>query len=253
MTQNKIALVTGGSRGLGRNAAIKIAQKGIDVVITYFSNEEKANEVVDEIRKLGRKSVAIKIDTSNTKEFRSFVTEFTSYLTREYGAAKFDFLINNAGTGGNKAFADAREDEFDAFVNIHYKGVYFLTQKLLPYLNDGGSIVNISSGLARFSHPNTSMYASVKGAIEVVTRIWAVEFGQRGIKVNVVAPGAVGTDFNGGVVRDNEKISEMISGITALGRAGVPDDIGGVIAFLCTEDARWINGQRIEVSGGMHL
>ncbi|MCL1668341.1 SDR family oxidoreductase [Elizabethkingia ursingii] len=253
MAQSKIALITGGSRGLGRNTAIKIAQKGIDVIITYFSNEEKANEVVEEVQKLGRKAKALKIDTSNTKEFQAFVTELNLYLQSEYGVAKFDFLINNAGTGGHTAFVDATEEEFDAMVNIHLKGVYFLTQKLLPYLNDGGSIINISSGLARFSHPNTSMYAGVKGAMEVVTRIWALELGQRKIRVNIVAPGAVGTDFNDGAVRDNEKVNETVAGITALGRAGVPDDIGGVIAFLCTEDARWINGQRIEVSGGMHL
>lgn len=253
MAQSKIALITGGSRGLGRNAAIKIAQKGIDVIITYIHNEEKANEVVEEIQKLGRKAKALKIDTGNTKEFQTFVTELSTYLQNEYGLAKFDFLINNAGTGGHTAFVDATEDEFDTMVNIHFKGVYFLTQKLLPYLNDGGSIINISSGLARFSHPNTSMYASVKGAMEVVTRIWALELGQRQIRVNIVAPGAVGTDFNGGTVRDNEKVNEVVAGLTALGRAGVPDDIGGVIAFLCTEDARWINGQRIEVSGGMHL
>jgi NAD(P)-dependent dehydrogenase (short-subunit alcohol dehydrogenase family) len=253
MNQSKIALITGGSRGLGRNAALKIAEKGINVIITYHSNKEKADEVVAEIIKKGQKAIAFQLDTSNTKEFTSFAEKLASYLKNEYGKPNFDFLINNAGTGGHTAFVDATEEEFDTLVNVHYKGVYFLTQKLLIYLNDEGSIINISSGLARFSHPNTSMYASVKGAIEVVTRILAVELGKRKIRVNTVAPGAIATDFNGGTVRDNENVNQMVANLTALGRVGVPDDIGGVIAFLCTEDARWINGQRIEVSGGMHL
>lgn len=253
MEQTKIAIVTGGSRGLGKNTALRIAKNGTDVVITYHNSKEKADEVVAEIQKLGRKATALQLDTSNTKEFPAFVDKLTTYLNETYQNPNFDFLINNAGTGGRTSFLNATEEEFDALVNVHYKGVYFLTQKLLPYLNDGGGIVNISSGLARFSHPDTSLYASVKGAIEVVSRILAVELGIRKIKVNTVAPGAVQTDFNGGLVRDNENVNRFISGLTALGRPGVPDDIGGVIAFLCTEDARWINGQRIEVTGGMHL
>jgi len=253
MNQPKIAVVTGGSRGLGRNAALKIAEKGIDVIITYLSNKEKADEVVAEIIMKGQKATAFQLDTSNTKEFTIFAEKLISCIKKDYGKSGFDFLINNAGSGGHTAFVDATEEEFDSLVNVHFKGVYFLTQKLLPYLNDGGSIINISSGLARFSHPNTSIYASVKGAIEVVTRILAVELGTRKIRVNTVAPGAIATDFNGGTVRDNEKVNQMVASVTALGRSGVPDDIGGVIAFLCTEDARWINGQRIEVSGGMHL
>ena len=249
----KIALVTGGSRGLGKNAALKIAKNGTDLVITYHKNKEMADEVVAEIQKIGRKATAIKLDTGNTKDFPAFVEKLTAYLNETYKSPNFDYLINNAGTGGHTSFINATEEEFDELVNIHYKGVYFLTQKLLPFLNDGGSIVNISSGLARFSHSDTSMYASVKGAIEVVSRILAVELGARKIRVNTVAPGAIQTDFNGGTVRDNEKVNQMVSNLTALGRPGVPDDIGGVIAFLCTEDGRWINGQRIEVSGGMHL
>ncbi len=253
MNRTKIAIVTGGSRGLGKNAALKIAEKGIDLVITYHNNKEKADEVVAEITKRGRKATAIQLDTSNVKTFPIFVEQLTTYLNNEYQNPNFDFLINNAGTGGHTSFIDATEEEFDTMVNIHFKGVYFLTQKLLPYLNDGGSIINISSGLARFSHPNTSMYASVKGAIEVVSRILAAELGPRRIRVNTVAPGAIQTDFNGGTVRDNEIVNKMVSDLTALGRPGVPEDIGGVIAFLCTEDAGWINGQRIEISGGMHL
>lgn len=253
MEKTKIAILTGGSRGLGKNTALRIAKNGTDLVITYHNNKEMADEVVAEIQNLGRKATALQLDASNTKEFPAFVEKLTTYLNETYQNPNFDFLINNAGTGGHTSFLNATEDEFDALVNIHYKGVYFLTQKLLPYLNSGGGIVNISSGLARFSHKDTSMYASVKGAIEVVTRILALELGETKIRVNTVAPGAVGTDFNGGGVRDNEKINQMVANLTALGRAGVPDDIGGVIAFLCTEDARWINGQRIEVSGGMHL
>lgn len=253
MNTSKIAIVTGGSRGLGRNAALKIAKNGTDLVITYHNNKEKAEEVVAEIMEIGRRAVAIQLDTSNVKEFPAFIEKLSVYLNKEYHSPNFDFLINNAGTGGHTSFIDATEEEFDSMVNIHFKGVYFLTQKLLPYLNDGGSIINISSGLARFSHPNTSMYASVKGAIEVVSRILAVELGTRKIRVNTIAPGAIQTDFNGGTVRDNETVNKMVSDLTALGRPGVPDDIGGVIAFLCTEEARWINGQRIEVSGGMHL
>ncbi len=253
MNRTKIAIVTGGSRGLGKNSALKIAGNGIDLVITYHNNKEKADEVVAEITKMGRKATAIQLDTSNVKAFPTFVEKLTAYLNKEYHSPNFDFLINNAGTGGHTSFMDASEEEFDTMVNIHFKGVYFLTQKLLPYLNDGGAIINISSGLARFSHPNTSMYASVKGAIEVVSRILAVELGARKIRVNTVAPGAIQTDFNGGTVRDNERVNKMVSDLTALGRPGVPEDIGGVIAFLCSEDARWINGQRIEVSGGMHL
>ena len=253
MSKTKIAVLTGGSRGLGKNTAIKMAKNGTDMVITYHNNKEMADEVVAEIQKLGQKATAIQLDASNTKEFPAFVETLNTYLNKEYQSPNFDYLINNAGTGGHTSFVNATEDEFDALVNVHYKGVYFLTQKLLPFLNDGGSIVNISSGLARFSHADTSMYASVKGAIEVVSRILAIELGARKIRVNTVAPGAVETDFNGGTVRDNEKVNQMVSNLTALGRPGVPDDIGGVIAFLCTEDGRWINGQRIEVSGGMHL
>jgi NAD(P)-dependent dehydrogenase (short-subunit alcohol dehydrogenase family) len=197
--------------------------------------------------------VALPLDVGETSQLPIFVASLKQYLEQEFGHAQFDFLINNAGTGSYIPFEMAAEADFDNMVNIHFKGVYFLTQKLLPYLNDGGSIINISSGLARFSKANTSLYASVKGAVEVFSRILAVELGPRKIKVNTVAPGAVQTDFNGGLVRDNEIVNKRIAAATALGRPGVPDDIGGVLAFLCTEDAGWINGQRIEVSGGMHL
>jgi len=252
-TKSKIALITGGSRGLGRNMAINLAKKGIDVVLTYLSNKQKADEVVAEIHALGQKAVAFQLDTRNVKLFDEFFRQVTTHLKEQTGQPNFDFLINNGGTALYAPFVETTEEQFDEALNIHYKGVFFLTQKALPFLNDGGRIVNISSGLARFSSPGSSTYASMKGAIEVLTRYLAKELGPRGIAANVVAPGAIETDFGNGHVRDNKDLNKNIAGITALGRVGLPEDIGGVVAFLCTEDARWINGQRIEVSGGMNL
>lgn len=253
MNNNKIALVTGGSRGLGRNMAIAIAKKGIDVAITYHTNETEAKNVVAEIEALGRKARAFQLDAGNVSSFDGFVSTVTKKLREATGNTNVDFLINNAGTALYAPFAETTEAEFDDAINIHYKGVFFLTQKMLPYLNNEGRIVNISSGLARFAYPGSSAYGSMKGAVEVLTRYMAKELGSRGIAVNVVAPGAIETDFGGGRVRDNKDINAMIAGQTALGRVGLPDDIGGVVAFLCTDEARWINGQRIEVAGGIHL
>lgn len=253
MPKNKIALVTGGSRGLGRDMAVRLAEKGNDVIFTYNSNKQKADEVAAEIQSLGRKAFAFQLDTGKVSTFDDFFRSVTDRLKKETGGTKFDFLINNAGTALYAPFAETTEEQFDAAVNIHYKGVYFLTQKALPFMNDGGRIINISSGLARFSFPGSSAYGSMKGAVEVLTRYLAKELGSRGIAANVVAPGAIETDFGGGRVRDNKDLNEQISGFTALGRVGLPDDVGGVVAFLCTDDARWINGQRIEVSGGMNL
>lgn len=252
-TKNKVALVTGGSRGLGRNMAISLAKKGIDVVLTYNSNKLEADKVVTEIESLGQKAAAFQLDAGNVSSFDGFFKQVTSHLKEQSGNTNFDFLINNAGTALYASFVETTEEQFDTALNIHYKGVFFLTQKALPFINDGGRIINISSGLARFSFPGSSTYASMKGAVEVFTRYLAKELGFRGIAANVVAPGAIATDFGGGRVRDNQDINAHIAGITALGRVGLPDDIGGVVAFLCTEDARWINGQRIEVSGGMSL
>ncbi|HZK93657.1 MAG TPA: SDR family oxidoreductase [Prolixibacteraceae bacterium] len=252
-TNSKIALVTGGSRGHGRNMAISLAKKGIDVVFTYNSNKQKADEVVAEIQSLGQKAMAFQLDTSNVKVFDEFFKQITASLKEQTGSTNFDFLINNAGTALYAPFAETTEAQFDDVMNIHYKGVFFLTQKALPFINDGGRIINISSGLARFSFPGSSAYGSMKGAIEVLTRYLAKELGPRGIAANIVAPGAIETDFGNGHVRDNKDVNDHIASITALGRVGLPDDIGGVVAFLCTEDARWINGQRIEVSGGVGL
>jgi NAD(P)-dependent dehydrogenase (short-subunit alcohol dehydrogenase family) len=252
-TNREIALVTGGSRGLGRNMAIAIAKKGIDVILTYNSNKAAADEVVAEIQSLGQKATAFQLDTSNVKLFDNFIKHVTGYLQEQTGSPNFDFLINNAGTALYRLAAETTEEELDEIFNIHFKGVFFLTQKALPFINDGGEIINISSGLTRISNPGSSVYGSMKSAVETLTRYLAKELGERKIRVNVVAPGAIETDFGGGRTRDNKEINARIAGITALGRVGLPDDIGGVVAFLCTEDARWINGQRIEVSGGQAL
>jgi len=253
MENNKIVLVTGGSRGLGKDAAMRLAEKGLDVIITYKSSKDEAQAVVDSIRQTGRKAASLPLNTGDIKSFGGFFQQLRETLQQEFGAERFDYLVNNAGIGHHVAFADTTEEAFDELMNIHFKGVYFLTQQSLGLLNDGGGIVNLSSGLARFCVPGYSAYGSVKGAIEVLTRYLAKELGSRGINVNAVAPGAIATDFNGGHVRDNQDLNQWVAPNTALGRAGLPEDIGGVVAFLCSEDARWINGQRIEASGGMLL
>ncbi|SEL01767.1 SDR family NAD(P)-dependent oxidoreductase [Parapedobacter koreensis] len=252
-TASKIALVTGGSRGLGKDMALKLAAKGIGVILTYNSNQAEAEKVVAAIKAAGQHAAAFQLDTRNRQSFGPFIQQVTEHLQAETGSPNFDFLINNAGTALHADFAETTEEEVDAIVDIHFKGVFFLTQKALTYLNDGGRIINISSGLARFSFNGSSAYGAMKGAIEVLTRYLAKELGPRGIAANVVAPGAIETDFSGGVVRDNKELNTQIASLTALGRVGLPDDIGGVVAFLCTDEARWINAQRIEVSGGMSL
>lgn len=252
-TINKIALVTGGSRGLGKNMALSIAKKGIDVVITYHSNKEAANEVVAEIQSMGQQAYAFQLDTGNLGGFDLFVSALTAHLTQERANPNIDFLINNAGTALYAPIESTTEEQMDAIFNIHYKGIFFLTQKLLPYLNNGGGIVNISSGLTRIVMPGSSVYGSLKAAVETLTRYQARELGDRKIRVNVIAPGAIETDFGGGRVRDNKEINDHIAELTALGRVGLPDDIGGVVAFLCTDESFWINAQRIEVSGGQAI
>jgi len=252
-TQNKIALVTGGSRGLGKNAALKIAEKGIGVILTYQSKKEEAEATVAEIKSLGVDAAALQLDVSKASTFEAFLEDVKSVLKSTFNADKFDFLINNAGIGIYAGFAETSEEQFDTLVNIQFKGPFFLTQKALTILNDGGAIVNISTGLARFSLPGYAAYAAMKGGMETLTKYQAKELGARGIRVNIVAPGAIETDFGGGTVRDNEQVNAHIAAQTALGRVGLPDDIGGIVAFLCTDDARWINAQRIEASGGMFL
>jgi NAD(P)-dependent dehydrogenase (short-subunit alcohol dehydrogenase family) len=249
----KIAIITGGSRGLGRAMAIHLARAGIDSVITYNSREDAATEVVAEVGKAGAKAKAIRLDTAATACFPAFVEQVRAALKAEWGREDFDSLVNNAGTGVHSLFAGTREEEFDALMNIHFKGVFFLTQALLPLIVDGGRIVNISSGLTRISLPGYAAYAAMKGAIEVLTRYQAKELGSRGIAVNTIAPGAIETDFGGGAVRDNAELNRMIASLTAMGRVGQPDDIGGAVASLLAGENGWITGQRIEVSGGQAL
>lgn len=253
MNTQKIALITGGSRGLGRDMALRLAQNGVDVILTYNSNREKAEEVADEIRKLGQKAAIFPLNTADTGTFNKFFGQVSDHLENETGRPNFDFLINNAGTALYAPFSETTEEQLDDMINIHFKGVFLLTQKALPFLNDGGRIINISSGLTRFSLNGSSAYASMKGAIEVLTRYLAKELGPRKITANVVAPGAIETDFGGGHVRDNKEVNDNVAGATALGRVGLPEDIGGVVAFLCSPEARWINAQRIEISGGMYI
>jgi NAD(P)-dependent dehydrogenase (short-subunit alcohol dehydrogenase family) len=251
MNDRKIALVTGGSRGLGRDMAISIAKKGIDVVLTYNSNEIAANEVVKDITSLGQTAKSFQLDMSNITSFSNFISRLSDYLMQQYGDSHFDFLVNNAGTGLYGSVTETTEEVFDSLMNIHFKGVYFFTQKLLPFINDGGSIINISSGITKTTFPNVSAYASMKGAIEIYTKCLAKELGVRRITANVVAPGAIATDFGGGSTKTDDNKRKAIASITALGRVGEPEDIGGVVAFLCTPEAGWMNGQRIELSGGM--
>jgi len=253
MQIQKIALVTGGSRGLGKNMALALAKKGIDVILTYQSKKTEADEVVSSIELLGRKAIALQFDAGNVKSFDGFIAKVKEVLKEKWERSQFDFLINNAGIGINVPFADTTEDQFDLLNAIQFKGVYFLTQQALPILADQGRIINLATGLTRFTLPGYSAYAAMKGAIEIFTKYLAKELGPRKIAANVVAPGAIETDFGGGVVRDNEQMNAIIASNTALGRVGLPDDIGGVIAFLCSEEGRWINGQRIEVSGGQFI
>jgi NAD(P)-dependent dehydrogenase (short-subunit alcohol dehydrogenase family) len=248
-----IALITGGSRGLGRHTAIALARQGTDVILTYRSNQAEADSAVAGIESLGRRAVALQLDVGVSSSFDAFAGKVREVLTSQWQRDRFDYLVNNAGIGHHASFADTTEADFDELLNIHFKGTYFLTQKLLPLIADGGRIVNLSTGLARFTMPGYSAYASMKGAIEVLTRYMAKELGPRGIAVNSVAPGAIETDFAGGLIRDNPDLNAMIAAQTALGRVGVPDDIGPMIASLLSPANRWINGQRIEASGGMSI
>ncbi|RDY61214.1 SDR family NAD(P)-dependent oxidoreductase [Flagellimonas nanhaiensis] len=253
MNRKKIALVTGGSRGLGKDMAINLAKKGLDVVITYNSNKEAAEGTVNEIKSHGGHGLALQLDSRDVASFSNFKNELIKQLNDELDTSTFDFLINNAGFGYNGSVSETTEEAFDDLMNVHFKGVYFLTQVLLNTLNDGGGIVNISSGLARFSFPGYSAYACMKGAIEVYTRYLAKELGERKIKANTVAPGAINTDFNKDRFEQAPQIVDMIASLTALGRVGESEDIGSVVAFLCTDEAAWINAQRIEASGGMFV
>jgi NAD(P)-dependent dehydrogenase (short-subunit alcohol dehydrogenase family) len=249
----KIALVTGGSRGLGRNSAIALSRKGIDVIVTYHSRQEEAESVVKEIEGNGRKAAALQLDAGDISSFEAFASRLSDVLKEKWNQEHFDILINNAGFGVYAPLADTTEEQFDSLMNVHFKGVFFLTQKLISRIADNGRIVNVSTGLTRFANEGYGAYAAMKGAIEILTKYMAKEWGRRGIRVNAVAPGAIATDFGGGVVRDNQGIKDFIGSQTALGRVGEADDIGGVVATLCTDDMGWVNAQRIEASGGMFL
>lgn len=249
-TNHKIAIVTGGSRGLGRSTVLNLASRGVQSVFTYNTNRAEADKVVAAADEIGVKTIALQLNTGDVSTFDDFVTRVQSALA-ELGADHFDYLVNNAGTSHHNAFEHTTEAELDALYNVHFKGAFFLTQKLLPFMNDGGRIVNISTGLTRVASPGSGAYASMKGALEVLTRYLARELGARGITANTVAPGAIQTDFSGGMVRDNPEINRLVASSTALGRAGLPEDIGPMVASLLADDNRWINAQRIEVSGGM--
>ena len=248
-----VSLVTGSSRGLGRNTALSIARGGGDVIITFNSRSEEADAVVAEIQGMGRQAVALQLDAGNVSSFPGFVERLRGALAEIWGRDSFDHLVNNAGHGDVASIAETTEAQFDGLVNVHFKGVFFLTQALLPLLADGGRIVNLSTGLTRVSAAGWSVYAAVKGAIEVLTVYMAKELGERGIAVNAVAPGAIETDFFGGAVRDTPEFNKHFADMTALGRVGVADDIGPMIASLLSESHRWVNAQRIEVSGGQGI
>lgn len=250
---HRLALITGASRGLGRSTALALAQDGIDIVITYKTQQDTARSVAEEVEKLGRKAAVIRLDTADVAAFPAFVDDLREILASSWSRESLDFLVNNAGIGLTAPIAQTSEDMFDQLMAVHLKGVFFLTQALLPVIADGGRIVNLSSGLTRFSLPGYAAYAMMKGGVEVFTRYLAKELGPRGIAVNTIAPGAIETDFGGGVVRDNAGLNKMIAAQTALGRVGLPDDIGPAIAALLSDKSRWINAQRVEASGGMFV
>lgn len=253
IAKQPIAVVTGGSRGLGKDMALSLAGSGIDVLITYRAKEAEAQQVVKQIESLGRKAAALPLDMGKFSELDHFVQQLKDSLQTIWGSSHFDFLINNAGMGATVPFLQVTEELFTEFLNVHFKGVFFLTQKCLPFMNQGGRIINISTGTTRFTNPGYSVYASMKGAIEVFTKYLAKELGLQSITANVVAPGPVETDFNSAAIRNHPQLKTVLSSLSPLGRVGFAEDIGGVVAFLCTPAARWINGQRIEVSGGIHV
>lgn len=252
-TSPSIALVTGGSRGLGKSTALHLARQGHDVILTYRSKQAEANDVVAQIEAMGQKAVALALNVSDSSSFASFAAQVHDVLIAQWGSTTFNVLINNAGTGTHASLMDTTEAQFDELVNVHFKGAFFLTQKLLPLMTDGGRIVNLSSGLTRFALPGYAAYASMKGAVEVMTRYMAKELGPRGIAVNTAAPGAIATDFGGGAVRDTPQLNAFVASQTALGRVGEADDIGAMVASLVSPANRWVNAQRIEVSGGMFV
>jgi len=249
----RIALITGANRGLGRSTALHLARQGVDVIITYLNGAAQAADVVAEVQSLGRRAVALQLDVGASATFAGFAGQVRSVLAGSWQREQFDFLVNNAGGGINASLAETTEEQFDLMINTHLKGTFFLTQKLLPLIADGGRILNTSSGLARFTFPGYAAYASAKGGIDVLTRYMALELGARGISVNAIAPGPVETDFGGGAVRDDSALNQQLASMTALGRTAQPEDIGATAASLLIDGSGWITGQRIEASGGLLL
>lgn len=252
-TNHRIALITGGSRGLGKSTALHLASAGWDLVITYQHRAEAAQETVAAIAAQGRRAVALPLDTGKTGTFKAFAATLSATLRDTFGRDTFDALVNNAGNSSNMAFMDTTEQEFDDLMNVHLKGVFFITQVLAPMLADGGSILNVSSGLVHFCTPGKTAYATMKAGVEVLTRYIAKELGPRGIRVNAIAPGAIATDFSGGVVRDNPQVNAYVAANTALGRVGQPDDIGGAVTSLLAPGMGWVNGATVLTTGGMFL
>ncbi|WP_205952406.1 SDR family NAD(P)-dependent oxidoreductase [Pantoea stewartii] len=249
----KIVLITGANRGLGKNTALKLAAKGRDIILTYRNHQNEAQDVVNAVERAGGRAIALQLDVGDVSQFDRFISDVKNTLQQRWQRETFDYLVNNAGHGHYKPFAETTEAEFDALMNVHFKGPYFLTQKLLPVISDGGRILNISSGLTRLTYPGSGTYAAMKGAMEVLTRYQAKELGERRIRVNILAPGAIETDFGGGRVRDDKAVNESIAALTALGRVGLPDDIGDAICAILSEETGWITAQRIEASGGQGL
>ena len=251
--EQKIAVITGGSRGIGRSTVLHLAEQGVNSIFTYYSNQQEANSLVSAVSAAGAKAVALRLDTGDVSTFEEFSRSLRVAI-EGLGSTHFDFLVNNAGNNhSNQSFETTTEEEMDKLYSVHFKGVFLLSQKLLPFIRDGGKIINVSTGRTRIIMPGGAAYGSLKGAVEVLTRYMAKELGPRRISVNTVAPGAVATDFSGGVVRDNPEINKLVAEMTALGRVGLPDDIGAMIASLLSADNRWVNAQRIEVSGGMSI
>jgi NAD(P)-dependent dehydrogenase (short-subunit alcohol dehydrogenase family) len=249
----KIALVTGGSRGLGKDMSLALAKKGVDIILTYHTKQTEAEETVNMIKAMNRQAVALHFDVSDLKSYDEFIDEVKGTLQATWQTSSFDYLINNAGIGRTLMIEQVTEADFDLLLNIHFKGVYFLTQKLINNINDNGCVVNVSSGTTRFCVPGYSVYSSMKSAVETFTKYIAKEYGSRGIRANIIAPGATETDFNNAAIRNNPQMKGFLSSQTALGRVGQADDIGSVVSFLCSEEAKWLNGQRVEVSGGINL
>lgn len=250
---SRIALITGASRGLGRSMAEHLARDGWGVLGTYSTNRAAAEEAVAGIEQHGGSAAMLPFDAAEPDAVPRLVSAVRETLHSVFGAERLDALVNNAGIGEFASFAETTEAQFDRVVLTNLRAPFFLTQQLLPVLADGSRVLNVSTGLARFTNPGYAAYAATKGAIEVLTRYQAKELAPRGIRVNVIAPGAIATDFSGGAVRDVPEVARAVAAQVALGRAGEPDEIGAAVAAILSDGFRWVDGTRIEVSGGQAL